>query len=91
MCKCDFKKCRKQCECRCHVGIEANSAHSYKLGQSVGMGYAGSLIMEMAVEAFRHGRQDKATMLREISEKLTKEGKEMHPGPDVEYEEIKEA
>jgi hypothetical protein len=52
---------------------------------------AGGKVMEMAIEAFRRGRQEEATMLREISEKLTKEGKGMHPGPDVKYEEIHEA
>lgn len=47
---------------------------------------AGGKVMEMAVEAFRRGRQEEATMLREISENLTKQGKAMHPGPDVKYE-----
>lgn len=86
MCNCDWGKCSKRCECRCHIAAEAHAHHGYLLGQCVGMESAGGKVMEMAVEAFRRGRQEEATMLREISENLTKQGKAMHPGPDVKYE-----
>lgn len=87
MCKCDWNKCRKQCECRCHVAVEAASDHYYKLGQSVGMESAGGRVMDMAVEAFKVGHEEEATMLRELSEKLVKQGKSMHPGPGIKYDE----
>ena len=86
MCKCDWAKCSKRCECRCHVGIEANRIHSYEVGQSAGHGTASAKVMEMAIDAFRRGRDQEAEMLRKLSETLKKESDAKHPGPDVKYD-----
>lgn len=87
MCKCDWEKCSKRCECRCHIGIEANRAHSYEVGQSLGLEIAAGKVMEMAIDSFRRGEDQEAEMLRKLSESLKKDGTAKHPGPDVKYDE----
>lgn len=85
MCKCEFGKCSKRCECRCHIAIEAHCTHSFKVGISSGLERAAGLLMQEATEAFKCGRDEEALQLRTWSEKLAKKGDEEHPGPNPTY------
>lgn len=91
MCKCDWAKCRRDCECRCHVAIEAHSTHSYKVGQFSGLEQAAGFLFGKAQEAFKHSQDELAKTLRAYSQELNSRAKEIHPGPQPNYETIEEA
>jgi len=91
MCKCDWEKCRKDCECRCHIGIEAHSKHSYLVGQFAGLEKAADALMKRAADAFSNGRDEEAKLLRFWSEYMKVEAKGIHPGPRPKFETIERA
>lgn len=86
-CKCKFGQCRKDCECRCHLAIEAHCDHSFKVGISSGLEQAAGKLLQDAREAFVHERDEEARMLRKMASELVAKAKETHPGPHPEYPE----
>lgn len=88
MCKCDWTKCRKDCECRCHIAIEAESNHSWKVGISSGLDQAAGILLKQSADAFVAGRDEEAKLLRNLNKTLIEAAKKAHPGPEVlSYEE----
>jgi hypothetical protein len=80
MCGCDYKKCRKDCKCPCHVHVEEASERYYQLGQSVGLEEAAGFLLKEATDYFSRGGDDEAQLLRKLSEEMKKKAKERHPG-----------
>jgi hypothetical protein len=88
-CRCDWEKCRKDCDCRCHVGIEAHANHSYKVGQYAGLNSASAMLLQQAGDSFTKGRDQEAQLLRFWAERMKQEAEDIHPGPRPKFETIR--
>ena len=87
-CKCNWAECHKDCNCRCHIAVEAHSTHSFLVGISAGLEKAAQLLLKRAAESFTAGRDTEAMLMRALSKTLDEDGKKSHPGPrPLKYEE----
>ena len=61
---------------------EREIERTYYLGQSVGLDEAANLLLNKASQAFKDGRDQEASMLRELSKEIQKRGDDRYIHPD---------